>query len=165
MEQRKVNLMIASAVVLLTILGGALTLCMLRYFPRYAEAVISDSVEIGSGWTEFRPSKPLRVIEEYQFIAIEPSSSYSAWKGFGITTPNGELINPEIKILGNDGFECDLKWYEGTRVQGIFSGTEYAEYSCPSGLPRQEEIQKILIRSDIPIQVRRIVWTGSGHHE
>ena len=162
MKQRRTVYLIVAVLALSIVVGGILALALLFYSHRYAEIVISDRIEIGPEWTELRLSKPLKVHKDIQFVSLEIVPPYSAWKGPGITTPEGQLVNPQIRIFGNDGFECDLTHSGATRVQGIIEGTEYAEYRCAGGLPKQEEIQRILIRSDVPIVAKRIVWAGSN---
>lgn len=74
--------------------------------------------------------------------------------------PSGELVNPEIKAVSKDGIEYDMTYYESTRVGGLFSDAEYAEYVYENELPKSKSIEKILIRSKSPIFVKRIFWSG-----
>jgi len=150
-------------VVLLTLASALFTWRII--FGPYEQAVISGETEIGTQWKEIRPSVPLVVEKEKQFVAIEVEPPYSAWKGLGISLPSGEVINPEIKLISTEGIEYDLKYFESTKDGGLLRNVEYAEYVHENGFPKSTMIGKVLLRSKDPIRVKRIFWSGFNWKE
>jgi hypothetical protein len=125
------------------------------------EYVISDGLLIGPEWKEIRPSEPLIVEKENQFVSIIVSPPFSAFsKANGITGPNGEVITPEIRVICSDGTEYPMTYLRSTLKPGLFGSIEYASYGFKDGLPKSVKIVKIILRSDVPIPAKKVLWTG-----
>lgn len=102
MDRRNVLLIGAISFILLATLAGFTLIAWKVLLGGPDGVVISDQTEIGAEWKEIRPSAPLIVEREQQFLAIEVEPPYSAWANLGITLPSGDVVNPEIKIYNTD---------------------------------------------------------------
>ena len=75
-----------------------------------------------------------------------------------IRLPNGDMINPDIKMIDGDGNEYLLKYIGATySTEG-----EWVNYGYLNGkfLPTDKTYVAFQMRSDSPIKTRRIAWKG-----
>ena len=121
--------------------------------------LLSRDTEIGPDWIEIQPSGTLSVEKEVQYVAVDVAPPFDAWKANGITAPSGQLVNPEIKVISVDGNEYEMTYYGADSVAGFPNGHVYADFAN-GRLKKGEKIQKLMIRSDTPIPVKEIRWSG-----
>ena len=152
-------------IVLLMVLGGGLVTWKLFFSSPYNTVTTSGETEIGPHWREIHPSEPLSVEKEEQYVSLGVVPPYRAWACKGITLPTGQLVMPEIKLIAADGQEYDLTYHGSRRGGSPFSDIEYADFEYTNGLPRSIKIEKILLRSDAPLRVTKIVWLGYNWDE
>lgn len=130
------------------------------FFGRYIkETTLENNFLITNVWKEIDISDSVKIERDKNYIAIflEPSYKTSTdSQGKGIKTPNGEIINPEIKIIDEDGKEYSLT-YSGSRS---FENNEYANYSHAAELPADKKYQKVMIRSDVSIKTQKLIWSS-----
>lgn len=162
MTKRNLPILVGAVIVVLLIaLGGGLVAWRMFFHHYHVDVTIADTIVINSEWTEIRPPEPLRVEKENQFVSIgvvSPSSLNA--RGKGIASPDGKVATPEIKVISTDGVEYPMTYLEGRIVGGLFETIEYASYGYKNGLPKSIKIEKILLRSDVPIPARKILWSG-----
>ena len=122
----------------------------------YKEMTIAKGLVITPEWKEINPENALRIDREYQYIRISVAESFDAFGGKGIKTPNGDVVNPEINLIGDGGDEVFPLEYVGSD-RGPF-GT-FVNYGSAKQLPKNLEIRKVMIRSDITIQTDELRWS------
>jgi hypothetical protein len=123
---------------------------------------LSGPVTVGDQWIEFHPQPFLKAEKDLQMVVLElePPFKYDFYKegsgpnsGMGILMPDGEVINPEIEVIDQDGNKFNLVW-SGARQ--TFSPV----YSLPhpNQLPRDREYKTVRIRSPRPVKCKAIYW-------
>lgn len=124
----------------------------------YKDIVLEDDLLISSEWKEIDTQNLIKIEKDNHFVSIllEPSFEANTPKG-GILIPSGEIVNPEIKLVDEDGNEY-LLTYKGSR--GKENGKEIANYGYKGSLPIDKIYKKVLLRSDYPIKAKKILWSG-----
>ena len=124
---------------------------------------LSGPLTIGNEWIELRPSALLKAEKDFQLVVLdlEPPFKYDllkegqgANKGQGILLPEGEVINPEIQVIDQDGDTFNLIWSGAT---GAAPSPTY-DLPYPNKLPQDREYKAVKIRSPRPIKVKAIYW-------
>ncbi|MCY7377573.1 MAG: hypothetical protein LH472_16570 [Pyrinomonadaceae bacterium] len=130
------------------------------FFGKYIKEIVLESdFLITSDGKEINIKNLVKIEKDINYISIllEPSDETITFNGGGgIRIPSGEIVNPEIKLLDEDGKEYLLA-YGGSRHYG---NNEYANYRYQVDLPVDKKYEKVLIRSDIPIKSQKIIWSG-----
>ena len=130
------------------------------FFGKYLkETDLESNLLITSDWKEIDIKKLVKIEKDINYISIllePPYKTFTSSGGGGIKTPSGEVFNPEIKLLDEDGKEYLLA-YGGSR---LFSNNEYANYRYQVNLPVDKKYEKMLIRSDTPIKTQKIIWSS-----
>jgi len=126
---------------------------------------LSSSVTISDEWVKLSPSVPLKAEKrvEWVLLELEPPFRNAEYgegngpdRGNGIWTPSGDVINPEIQVIDQDGNTFNFV-YRGTRGTSPIYG-----YSNPEDLPRDREYKTVRIRSPKPIKCKAIYWFGES---
>lgn len=128
------------------------------YFGKYIEEVVlEENALISSEWKNINSQNLIKADKEINYISIllEPPFETDTPKG-GIKNADGKIINPEIKLLDEDGKEYLLN-YSGSRH---YENGDYANYRYDTTLPTGKIYEKVLVRSDFPINARKIIWSG-----
>lgn len=153
-------LIILGAVILI---GAGLTLILYRIFvmDHYLNIPLSENVIIDAKGMEIQPAKPLKVEREFQLVSIEVAPPFIAFGTNGMSLPNGQRINPEITVVDNNGQEYKMIYKESLRSARLFESeaVETASYGSETRLPRTVQIEKVLLRSEVPISAKRILWS------
>lgn len=128
------------------------------YFGKYIkEVVLGENILISSEWKNINSQKLIKADKEINYISIllEPPFEADTPKN-GIKDADGKIINPEIKLIDENGKEYLLN-YSGSRR---YENSNYANYSCDEGLPTGKIYEKVLFRSDFPIKAQKVIWSG-----
>ncbi len=140
------------------IIFGGLFIYINFFFGKYLnETVMEDSFLLASEWKEIDIQDLVKIEKEINYISIllePPYKAITEGGRRGIKVPGGEIINPEIKIIDEDGKEY-LLTYGGSRYSGY---DEYANYRYQTNLPTNTKYKKVLVRSNIPIKAQKIIW-------
>ena len=124
---------------------------------------LSDQVTIDNEWIELQSKPPLKAEKTFQFIVLElePPLTCDIFgkgngpnKGQGILMPNGDVINPDVEIIDQNGNRYNLIW---RGAKGGFSSPAYS-LPYPGDFPRDEEYKVVRIRSSKPIRCKAIYW-------
>jgi len=125
------------------------------------EIKISGPVNIEDKWVELKPEQPLKAEKTYQYVYLDLEPPFrsdlykegkGAGKGKGILMPDGEVINPEIEVIDQDGNKFNLVFAGGIGLKPLY------KVSSPNELPRDRQYTKIRIRSPRPIKCKAVVW-------
>ena len=123
----------------------------------YKEVTIAENFVIEPEWKEITPESPLPVEREYQYVRISVKEPFDAFAARGIETPVGEVVNPEIMLIGeNENRTYQLVWKGADREP---LGGEYVNYGVENSLPKHLKVSKVFIRSDVPIPTKKINWS------
>ena len=127
------------------------------FHERLKETVLKDNFLISSEWNEVDTKNKVKIEKDNHYVSIllEPPYETFGIKG-GIKTPNGEIVNPEIKLVDEQGKEY-LLTNMGARRNGE---DEYANYGYHTNLPADKVYKTVLIRCDFPIKAKQILWSG-----
>lgn len=119
---------------------------------------LSGPVTLDGGWVEFRSEAPLRADKDMQWVILDletpfkENSSLGPGKEGGILTPDGDVINPEVEVVDQDGSTFKLVW----------SGTKWGHSGYqppyPEKLPRNREYKFIRMRSPKPVTLKAVYW-------
>lgn len=123
------------------------------------ETVLENNFFITSDRKEINIKNSVKIEKDINYISIlllPPNKTFMSSGGGGIKIPNGEVVNPEIKLVDENEKEYLLA-YGGSRR---YDNNEYANYRCEVELPADKKYEKLLIRSDIPIKTQEILWSG-----
>ena len=124
----------------------------------YKDVVLENNFLISSDLKEIETQNLIKIEKDNHFISIDLEPPFEAdTPKKGIKTPSGEIINPEIKLVDENGIEYPLT-YSGSR--GGESGNEIANYKYNGNLPIDKTYKKVLIRSNLPIKAKMILWSG-----
>ncbi len=127
---------------------------------------LSGALTIGDQWTEMQAQTPLKADKTFQYVVLELeppfkfdllSEGSGPNKGKGILIPGGEVINPEIEIIDQDGNSFRLIYAGGTGAFLSSDDTKYG-YPYPGELPRDRSYKTVRIRSPHQIKVKAIYW-------
>ena len=122
---------------------------------------VSAPVTIGAEWLEIQPNSPLRAEKDLQWVVLVLEFPFKydhnpegngPERGKGILMPDGEVINPEIEIIDQNGNKFTLVW------QGAREGSPAYSLRYPSELPRDREYKTIESWSPKPIKCKGIYW-------
>ena len=130
------------------------------FFGKYLkETDLESNLLITSNWKEIDIEKLVKVEKDINYISIllePPYKTFTVGGGGGIKILSGEVVNPEIKLVDEEGKEYLLA-YGGSRLS---SNKEYANYRYQINLPVDKKYEKMLIRSDVPIKTQKIIWSS-----
>lgn len=154
---RKKLVLISSIILVLILLGAAVLVRRAFYGGYYVDTKISDQVLIDAEPLIIESNGRLRILKDKQFISIVLDNPLELdTSGKGIKLPNGEVINPYISLRDQDGVNYDLDYAGGRRVEGEM----IANYSFKESFPYDTEYKSVTLRSDTPILVKRVLWSG-----
>lgn len=123
--------------------------------------VLARDFQITSEWTEIGTPNELKVRKDYQYISLQiepPLKAHTigdATKS-GIQIPGGAVVNPEIRIIDVEGNEYPLI-YGGHHGGGP---SEFVNYKHEGNLPINKTYKKVEVRSDYPLNVKAVFWSG-----
>ena len=129
--------------------------------PDSYEIKISGPVMIGAEWIEFHLEQPLKAEKDRQviFLDLELPFKYDLYnegkdpnKGKGILMPAGEVINPEIEVLDENGNIFNLVWSGAIGLKPTY------DLLYPNKWPRDRQYTTVKIRSTRPIKCKAIYW-------
>ncbi|MFN0139120.1 MAG: hypothetical protein ACKVQW_03400 [Pyrinomonadaceae bacterium] len=154
--KRIMSVILILAVVVIIIWGGMIVWRLFFHETR-RNVVLANDFQITSEWKEVGTQKELKVEKDYHYISlqIEPPLEAATTK-WGIKVPGGEIVNPKISVIDVEGKEYPLV------ITGQAGGgpSEIIYYTCEGGLPINKTYQKVKLRSDFPITVKTIFWSG-----
>jgi len=120
----------------------------------FRNKVLAENITIGPEWTEINFRDPIKVDTDTVFVGLYLDPPYLTPLGSkGIKTPDGQIVNPEITLIDVNGNEFAL-------TRSGAGGEEISRYSYSDGLPRDRAYTRLLLRSDVPIKTRQILWSG-----
>ena len=153
----KRTILITALVGILSVLAG-LFIYINFFFGNYLkETVLEENGVISSGWKEIDAKNLAKIEKDEHYISILLESSFKTdTEKDGIKSPDGEIVNPEIKLVDSERNEY-LLIYTGSRH---YQNGQYANYGYRPGLPVDKIYEKVLVRSDKPIKFQKIIWSG-----
>ncbi|NJM54262.1 MAG: hypothetical protein HC846_13305 [Blastocatellia bacterium] len=119
---------------------------------------MSNQTEIGETWIELDFKEVDTQKKDKYFLALVVESPFDG--GFdkkGIKTPEGEIVNPEIKLVNEKG---DAYGFELCRGGSYGFNGKLVGYCPRPDIPKGIVFQKLLIKSEKPIRVKSIIWRG-----
>jgi hypothetical protein len=141
--------------VIIVVLGGLIVNKF--FFHHYIQdVVLTNDIVISSEWKEIGTPDLLRVEKDNHYISLllEPPFEDDTPAG-GIKTPEGTIINPEIRLVDSEGNEYPLR-FGGARG---FKDKNFVNYRYDSSLPAKK-YSKVMIRSTTPLPLKQILWSG-----
>lgn len=119
----------------------------------FKTTLLAENVLISSEWKEIDVKDRVTLRGDGQFLSVNISPPFEGdFDNKGVRTPDGKIVNFEVKIVDEEGNEYPLP-YEG------FLGKWHINYGLgASKLPSRKNYAKILIRSDVPIEAKRVLW-------
>lgn len=156
MKKRNKNLVFWFASISI-IFFGAFIINTLFFSKRIKEITLENSFLITEERQEIESQNRLKIEKDNHYISImvEPPLEAFAVRN-GIKTPEGEIANPEIYLIDEEGVEY-LLTHSGSRR---YEGNEFANYAYESGLPPKNKYTKIFLSSKIPVKAKKIIWSG-----
>jgi hypothetical protein len=154
----KVLILIALAMI---VCGGMIG-WRLFYHESTRNIVLAEDFQIMSEWKEVGTQNELQIEKDYNYISFQIEPPLEIWMDgadaskWGIKIPGGTVINPEIRIIDAEGKEYPL-FFAGSRKAGA---DEFANYHYEGNLPINRIYQKVRLRSDSPMTVKAILWSG-----
>lgn len=131
--------------------------CLTKMIPikkLYHDTILVEDVLISDEQKEFEIENSVKIERDRQFIRINLDSAYeNDYDIGGIRTPSGEVVNPEIKIIDNDGNEYSLIYFGST-------GDKTINYAYEGKLPANKVFKKLLLKSNLPIKTKQILWSS-----
>lgn len=121
---------------------------------------LSGAVTLGDQWVEFRPKSPLKADKTFQWVLLDLEDPFKVdfygegkgpLKGKGILMPEGDVINPDVEVVDENGNTFTLV-YGGSKGGPIYG------HPYPGELPRDREYKSVRIRSPRPIKCKAIYW-------
>ena len=114
---------------------------------------IKGPITLSSEWIEITPDKPLKPEREYQQIVLSLSEPFLGdFEAKGVRLLDGSIITPQVQLVDQNGDTFDLKY-------GGFRGRMNIYYSNFDQLPKDREYRTVRIRSEKPINCKRILWS------
>jgi hypothetical protein len=141
--------------------AGAMLMPFSCQQPDSYEIKISGPITIGDEWIELHPEAPLKAEKTYQYVYLdlEPPFKDDLYqegkepnKGKGILMPDGEVINPQIEVIDQNGNTFHLVYGGSIGFKPMYKAPS------PNELPRDREYKTVRIRSPRPIKVKAIFW-------
>lgn len=120
---------------------------------------ISGPLTIGEAWVELHAEPQLKADKDIPQLVLDLEGPFKddfykegrgPNKGKGILMPDGEVINPEVELVDQNGNVFALV-YGGAR-----GGAPVYQY--PSELPQDRGYKTVRIRSPKPIKCKAIYW-------
>ncbi|MDT5123142.1 MAG: hypothetical protein QOC96_2624 [Acidobacteriota bacterium] len=132
---------------------------------------ISGPVTLDETWIELHPETYLKADNDLQEVGLELEQPFNddffskgkgPNKGKGILMPDGDVINPEIEVVDQDGNVFDLV-YGGGHIPGNGKGgTIIYNPPYPQEFPRDREYKTVRIRSPRPIKCKAVYWVSES---
>jgi hypothetical protein len=131
------------------------------------ELKLSGPVTIGDQWTELDLKPSIKTNKDLTMILLdlEPPFKNDFYnegnglnRGKGILTPEGEVVNPEIEVIDENGNTFNLVWSGSRGHYGGKSGAPAYDLPYPHKWPRDREFTKVRIRSGTRIKCKAIYW-------
>ena len=116
----------------------------------YMTELINAPVHVTRDWVELTPPQPLKCDLNDQEILVEVATPHETeTKGWGVVLRDGSVANPEVRMLDKAGTQYNLE-------ERSFWGPAL----CLRGrvLPNHTDFTKVMIRSEVPIDVSKITW-------
>ena len=153
MKNRKVFLVLVLLLVSLTIVMTGYFMKKSLFDSPFRTTVIAENVSISSEWTQLDTKKLIRIEGDFQHLTLNISEPFEGdFFNKGIRSPDGQVFNVDAKLVDDRGEEY-LLTYEG------FLGKWNVNYSGGKfGLPSDKNYVQLLLRSEIPINVRQVLW-------
>lgn len=148
-KSKRIYYLIGIAVVL--ILLGVIGFYLFR--SPFLDREIKGQVTISSYWLEITPDKPLkpeRDVEEVE-LSLEPPF-IGDFESHKVRLPDGSLVLPEVQLIDQNGNTFNMK-YRG------FNGRMNIYFSNFDELPKDREYRTVRIRSEKPINCKKIYWS------
>lgn len=157
MINKKIMIIIGVILAVSILLLSGLIIKRVFFYNYLTEIVLVSDFVITSEWKEVGTADLLRVEKDNQYIALllEPPFE-DDMPARGIKTPEGTIVNPEIILVDEEGNEYPLS-FGGSRY---FEGKNFVNYRYGRGLPIGKKYSKVRIRSEIPLPVKQILWSG-----
>ena len=148
-------LLVISSIVIL--LGFSIFVKRVFFYNYLSQVVLADNFVVTPEWKNIGNSDLLRIEKENNYISVllEPQFQVDI-KERGIRTPEDSIINPEIKLVDNEGNEYQLVFGGGRS----FENQNFINYNFGVPLPVVKSYSNVLIRSNNQIRVKQILWTG-----
>ena len=156
MISKKVMIIGLIVAVIIISLGGLITKRV--FFSHYIQdIVLTNNIVITSEWQEIGTPDLLRVEKDNQYISLllEPPFEDDT-PARGIKTPEGTIINPDIRLVDDEGKEYPLR-FGGARGS---KAKNFVNYRYEPALPADKTYTKVLIRSTYTIPLKQILWSG-----
>jgi hypothetical protein len=121
----------------------------------FQEIVLAKDVEVHLEWTVI--TAPMQVEKDNQYLTLAVSAPLDV-DGYtqALTLPDGTIIRPEVVLVTDEGKEVVLK-YLSSRSKGSL---RYANFGDPTQTPKGKHFSSVKIRSDPPIHVQQVLWSG-----
>lgn len=114
---------------------------------------IKGAITISSDWIEITPDKPLKPTRDVQMITIALEPPFQGeFEAKAIRTPDGSLVQPQVQLVDQNGNTFELNY-------GGFRGRMAMDFSNFDKLPKDREYKTVRIRSDKPINCKKILWS------
>jgi len=147
-------LLIAGAV---SILLFGIYIKMVFYKNYIKENNLADEVLITSEWIEVGSKDTLKIEKDVHYLSIVLKPKYELdMVNKGIKTPEGGLIKPEIILVDSKGGKKPLTVSGGRRA----GNNVYVNFGHEKEIPADLKYSKIMIRSDKPLPVNKLIWSG-----
>lgn len=154
----KKTITIFFALIILVLFSLGLRLLANSFFNYFEDQTLTYEMEIEDTTLEIDFSKININRKDNYFVAIIVEPPFSG--GFaekGIKTPQGEIINPEIRLIEENGNELKFELCRGGSYG--FKGSLIGY--CPSAeIPTGKSFKKLLISTDKSIKIKSIIWRG-----
>lgn len=119
----------------------------------FRDTVLIQNFMISTEWKEIDVGNKIKIAGDDQFLSVtfdKPLEDVSG-KG-GIRSENGTIFNPEILLIDSDGDRYAL-------IRRGKLGDQRSNYKYVGDLPKDKSYTKIIIRSDVPFEAKKIIWT------
>jgi hypothetical protein len=143
---------------LVIVLGGSLVGVGAWYMrssqnSAFKDSVLVENLLISTEWQEIEAKDLIKIKGDRQFLSIVIDEPFEGdLRKPGIRTPEGEIFNPEIRLIDKEGNKYELV-YDGSL------GNMRINYASKDGLPEDRVFDKIMIRSKVPIKAKKVIWT------
>lgn len=130
------------------------------------ELKLSGPLVVQDQWIEIRPQQSFTAERDRQFIVLElePPFSYDFYRqgrgpnaGEGILMPDKGVLNPEIKVVDEQGNNLDLVYRGARRTFWPAYGLPY-----PQEFPKDPKYKHVRLRSEQPISVKAVEDQNPG---
>ena len=116
----------------------------------YMTELINAPVHVTNEWSEFAPTRPLRCDLHDQEVLVTVATPYkNDTKSLGIVLGDGSVVIPELRLVDKGGRQYKLEDLSRWRGAMCYQGRT---------LPTQTDFAKLMIRSEVPVEVSKITW-------